>query len=218
VTLAASAAPPDSATKTLALETTARELAENQRTLERAPGSQTRFVEASQVAQAVEYAQWHLAATPAGDSTLPRAAEWFLDNYYLIRRVARQIDHVVRDTELRRDSLGRPTLLVRPDGTNVSVATELANPWVEVVDRYYAHAARNPAAARALLADPALARTLGTRVPGAGDDGGDPVGGTGWLVIEVRDARYRVTSRRGSDGRWRIAAVERELAGVPSVR
>ena len=54
MTLAASAAPPDSATKTRALETTARELAENQRTLERAPGSQTRFIEASQVAQAVE--------------------------------------------------------------------------------------------------------------------------------------------------------------------
>jgi cyclic beta-1,2-glucan synthetase len=91
VTLAASTAPPDSAAKTLALETSARELAESHGALERAPGSQTRFVEATQVAEALEYAQWHLAATPADDSTLPRAAEWFLDNYYLIRRVARQI-------------------------------------------------------------------------------------------------------------------------------
>ena len=29
---------------------------------------------------------------PTDDTTLPRAAEWFLDNYYLLRRVARQIE------------------------------------------------------------------------------------------------------------------------------
>ena len=29
---------------------------------------------------------------PTDDATLPKAAEWFLDNYYLIRRVARQVD------------------------------------------------------------------------------------------------------------------------------
>lgn len=99
-----------------------------------------------------------------------------------------------------------------PAGASVSVTTELANPWVEVVDRYYALAARSPAAARALLADPALARRLGRKMPTSYDDGGDLRAGTGWLVIEVGDIRYRVTSRLGSDGRWRITAVEPDQA------
>ncbi|HVG46486.1 MAG TPA: hypothetical protein VM890_17200 [Longimicrobium sp.] len=95
-------------------------------------------------------------------------------------------------------------------GAGVSVATEVANPWVEVVDRYYALAARNPAGARALLADPALARRLGTRAPDADDDGGDLRAGNGWLVAEPGGVRYRITSRRSADGRWRITAVEPE--------
>ncbi|HYH83323.1 MAG TPA: hypothetical protein VEX86_26250 [Longimicrobium sp.] len=99
-----------------------------------------------------------------------------------------------------------------PAGATVSVTTETANPWVEVVDRYYGLAARTPAAARALLTTPALARTLGTRVPAAHDDGGDPRAGTGWLVIERDGQRFRVTSRRGGDGRWRITAVEPHAA------
>jgi hypothetical protein len=99
-----------------------------------------------------------------------------------------------------------------PAGAGVSVATEVANPWVEVVDRYYGVATRNPAQARTLLSDPALARRLGTRVPTAYDDGGDLRAGSGWLVIEPRGVRSRVTSRRGSDGRWRITSVEPERA------
>lgn len=100
-------------------------------------------------------------------------------------------------------------------GDRVSVSTEVANPWVEVVDRYYGLARTSPAAARALLADPALARTLGTRMPEALDDGGDMAAGTGWLVIAPNDARYRVTVRREGDGRWRIKSVELALAGTP---
>jgi hypothetical protein len=99
-----------------------------------------------------------------------------------------------------------------PVGTSVSVTTEVANPWVEVVDRYYARAARNPAEARALLADLALARRLGAEMPTSYDDGGELRAGTGWLVIEPGKIRFRVTSRRGSDGRWRITAVEPEEA------
>jgi hypothetical protein len=95
-----------------------------------------------------------------------------------------------------------------PTGSTVSARTEAANPWVEVVDRYYGLAARNPAAARALLADRSLTRRLGMRVPMAYDDGGDLRAGSGWLVIEIDEQRYRVTSRREADGRWRIAAVE----------
>jgi len=97
---------------------------------------------------------------------------------------------------------------ISPAGPGVSVATEVANPWVEVVDRYYALAARSPAAARALLADPALARRLGTRAPAAHDDAGDARTGIGWLVVEPGGVPYRVSSRRGADGRWRITAVE----------
>ena len=91
MTQAASAAPPDGAAKAKALETSARALAERHRPLVRAPSSRTRFVEASRVTRALEYAHRHLAVTPGKDAALPRAAEWFLDNYYLIRRVARQI-------------------------------------------------------------------------------------------------------------------------------
>lgn len=95
-------------------------------------------------------------------------------------------------------------------GATVRATTEVANPWVEVVDRYYGAAARTPAAARALLATPALARSLGTRVPTAHEDGGDVRAGTGWIVIERAGRRYRVTSRRGAGAQWRIMAVEPE--------
>jgi len=82
----------DRAAKTVALETNARVLAEHQRDLERATGARPGLVEAAPIAHALEYAQRHLASLPTEDATLPRAAEWFLDNYYLIRRVARQIE------------------------------------------------------------------------------------------------------------------------------
>ena len=88
-------------------------------------------------------------------------------------------------------------------GAQIAQSRSIGNPWVEVVDRYYA----NPAAARALLADPALARPLGTRVPMAYDDAGDLRAGSGWLVIENGEKRYRVTSRLGPAG-WRIVSVE----------
>ncbi|MGH2899849.1 MAG: hypothetical protein ACRDMZ_14340, partial [Solirubrobacteraceae bacterium] len=76
--------------KTQALETSARELAANHHTSERASGAHTRL-RPDELARALEHARRHLASTPPGDAALPRAAEWFLDNYYLIRRVARQI-------------------------------------------------------------------------------------------------------------------------------
>jgi hypothetical protein len=96
----------------------------------------------------------------------------------------------------------------RPAGATVTAATEVANPWVEVVDRYYGLVRTNPAAARALLADASLARLLGRAAPTSFDDDGDLRTGSGWLEIEVGDQRYRVTSRRGTNGRWRIVSVE----------
>jgi cyclic beta-1,2-glucan synthetase len=82
----------DSGAKTLALESDARALAETQRDLERATQAFACFLGPSPVTRALEHAQKHLAATHSGDAALPKAAEWFLDNYYLIRRVARQVD------------------------------------------------------------------------------------------------------------------------------
>ncbi len=58
----------------------------------RAVRSPARFFEASPVTRAIESARKHLAATPIADADSPKAAEWFLDNYYLIRRVARQVE------------------------------------------------------------------------------------------------------------------------------
>lgn len=97
---------------------------------------------------------------------------------------------------------------IRAVGSRVTTSTESANPWVDVVDRYYGLAATSPAAARALLADPALARRLGTRAPMSFDDGGDARTGSGWIEIERDNVRYRLVARRGTDGRWRITAVE----------
>ena len=95
-----------------------------------------------------------------------------------------------------------------PAGATVAVATEVVTPWVDVVDQYYGLARRTPARARALLASPALAARLGSRMPYAHDDGGDLRAGTGWVVLEAGERRYRVTSRRGAGGQWRITAVE----------
>jgi cyclic beta-1,2-glucan synthetase len=86
------AAADDDDGKSAALETSARALADTQRELVRSRRSPTRLAEPSPVTLALEHAQRHLAATHAGNATLPKAAEWFLDNYYLIRRVARQVD------------------------------------------------------------------------------------------------------------------------------
>ncbi|HET7231783.1 MAG TPA: hypothetical protein VFJ16_17355 [Longimicrobium sp.] len=93
-------------------------------------------------------------------------------------------------------------------GAGVTVRDEIANPWVEVVDRYYGLLRQSPARARALLATPSLAGRLGTRAPTSYDDGGDLRGGTGWIVLGIGDRRYRVTSRRATSGQWHITAVE----------
>ena len=74
------------------LDADARALAETQRDLERTTTAVARSPVPSPVARALERAQKRLAATHTGDAALPKAAEWFLDNYYLIRRVARQVD------------------------------------------------------------------------------------------------------------------------------
>jgi cyclic beta-1,2-glucan synthetase len=92
VTAAVDTAPLSDASKTDVLEAEVRALAETQGDLRRVTRDISRSIHASPVTLALERAREHLAATHAGDATLPKAAEWFLDNYYLIRRVARQVD------------------------------------------------------------------------------------------------------------------------------
>jgi cyclic beta-1,2-glucan synthetase len=80
-----------SAAKTLALEPHARALAESHRALELTAASPRGLGRAS-LAHALEHAHRHLVSMTSGELTMPRAAEWFVDNYYLIRRIARQIE------------------------------------------------------------------------------------------------------------------------------
>jgi cyclic beta-1,2-glucan synthetase len=82
----------NSASKTASFEADARSLAEAQRNYERASQSSSRVFDSSQLARAFARAQKHLGTSPSRDAATEKAAEWFLDNYYLIRRVARQVE------------------------------------------------------------------------------------------------------------------------------
>jgi cyclic beta-1,2-glucan glucanotransferase len=92
VTVVADAAAPESVAKIAALRADARALAEVQKDLARAARLVTLFYEPPPVARPLERARRHLGAISSGDAPHPKAAEWFLDNYYLIRRVARQVE------------------------------------------------------------------------------------------------------------------------------
>jgi hypothetical protein len=115
-------------------------------------------------------------------------------------RVPRHLDAPVLGTRIEH------VAAIAPSGATVAVRDSIANPWVEIADRYYALAARNPAAARALLASPALAARLGTRIPRSLRDAGRPDVG-GWIVIGLHGREYMVNSTRGADGRWRIVSI-----------
>jgi cyclic beta-1,2-glucan synthetase len=75
------------------LEAEAREFAEGQRHLRRAEPGIARLLDLSPspMARALERARKFLSSSQFEDAKLQKAAEWFLDNYYLIRRVARQV-------------------------------------------------------------------------------------------------------------------------------
>ncbi len=93
MTVAAQAAQGEDIAKAVALEATARALAEAQRDRRQAEAAPRSFFERSPVpmARALERAQKYLAASSFEEAVPQKAAEWFLDNYYLIRRVARQV-------------------------------------------------------------------------------------------------------------------------------
>ena len=74
-----------------ALEDDARGLAEAQSDLLRGEASITRFIDSSRVARSLAQARTYLASRHLDDVTLRKTGEWYLDNYYLVRRVARQV-------------------------------------------------------------------------------------------------------------------------------
>ena len=84
-----------------ALEADARALAEAQRDIERAPWLVLHVEKPQQVARLLERAQRHLAAIAAENATPQAGTEWFLDNYYLIRRIARQVEEDLPDGFVR---------------------------------------------------------------------------------------------------------------------
>jgi cyclic beta-1,2-glucan synthetase len=104
LTAVPAAAPERDTAKTTALESQARALAEAQQDLCRVESGVERFIvlSPSPIARALDRAWKHLSSTTPEDPALQKAAEWFLDNYYLIRRVARQVAQDLPTGFLRR--------------------------------------------------------------------------------------------------------------------
>ncbi len=74
------------------LEKSAHALAEEQRDLQRAARMTAHFFEPPPLTRSLERARKRLHFGPPSHTLTPKAIEWFLDNYYLIRRVARQVE------------------------------------------------------------------------------------------------------------------------------
>ncbi len=84
---------PAEAAETTAVEAHGRVVAEAQRDFRRAKRALTRLLAPSVLVHTLERAEKRfLDQGRSDDATLRKAAEWFLDNYYLIRRIARQVD------------------------------------------------------------------------------------------------------------------------------
>ncbi len=92
VTAVAVSAASANATEPAGLEAEARALAEAQHGFKRVARLLTRVFAPPPLARPLERAERFLSARSSGDAALERATEWFLDNYYLIRRVARQVE------------------------------------------------------------------------------------------------------------------------------
>ncbi|MDP8999378.1 MAG: hypothetical protein M3O46_04630, partial [Myxococcota bacterium] len=85
---------------TTTLETAARKIAETDRVLKRG-GGRIRLWDTTPIPGILGRVRRDLS-TKADDATLKKAAEWFFDNYYLIRRVARQVVQDLPPGFLRR--------------------------------------------------------------------------------------------------------------------
>ncbi len=91
MTAAADGGRPASAEGVHSWELEARALAGLQQIINRRGRERAPFFAPGRITAALEQARERLASITA-DATLDKPAEWFLDNYYLVRRVARQID------------------------------------------------------------------------------------------------------------------------------
>jgi len=92
LTAAADPAAQQSQAQPIVFEAAARELAEAQRDVERAPRFVARLFDSPHLARPLERAEKLLSQSSSVEASLLKAAEWFLDNYHLIRRVARQVE------------------------------------------------------------------------------------------------------------------------------
>ncbi|HXN34170.1 MAG TPA: hypothetical protein VN894_20050, partial [Polyangiaceae bacterium] len=79
------------ATEAEVLEQSARTLAEAHREIRRALRAAADFLDAPIIERSLAQAQRRLSSDTSREPALRKPAEWFLDNYYLIRRVARQV-------------------------------------------------------------------------------------------------------------------------------
>jgi cyclic beta-1,2-glucan synthetase len=79
------------AVEVLALEQDARGLAQTQSAIERWSREAADFFDAPVVERALRRAEQRLGSSESKDGPLRKTAEWFLDNYYLVRRVLRQV-------------------------------------------------------------------------------------------------------------------------------
>jgi len=105
LTAAAQIATPDNDATTTVLEADARTLAETQRDIVRAERTVTvvtGLLGASPIESGIEQARKYLASNRSSDTTLLKAGEWFLDNYYLVRRAARQVTQELPGGFVRR--------------------------------------------------------------------------------------------------------------------
>ena len=93
---------PANAVASPGLEANARALAMEQTHPTRVRPLDARLFAPPRVARPLEAAQRSLAGTSSADGTLSKAAEWFLDNYYLLRRVARQVEEELPPAFVRR--------------------------------------------------------------------------------------------------------------------
>ena len=87
--------------ETSSLETEARALADEQRNFKRASWPVSRAFGPPQLGRFFERAHSYLGASSAGDAAPAKPVEWYLDNYYLIRRVARQVEEDLRPGFIR---------------------------------------------------------------------------------------------------------------------
>jgi cyclic beta-1,2-glucan synthetase len=91
--LTAAASPAAAEARGSVLEEAARALADGQRQVRRAGSTARRFFELPRFGPALDRAHKLFASQQGDDAALRKATEWFLDNYYLVRRVARQVGH-----------------------------------------------------------------------------------------------------------------------------